>query len=75
MRNGSRSLGEFPYPAKETDSRFAAYGERFGQASWELDGLEPNCDRRAHPRRLGGVYLSGRCQNWLKVKNPAFLRG
>jgi bifunctional non-homologous end joining protein LigD len=26
-------------------------------------------------KRLGGVYLSGRCQNWLKVKNPAFLRG
>jgi bifunctional non-homologous end joining protein LigD len=26
-------------------------------------------------KRLGGVYLSGPCRNWLKVKNPAFLRG
>jgi bifunctional non-homologous end joining protein LigD len=26
-------------------------------------------------KRLGGVYSSGRCRNWLKVKNPAFVRG
>jgi len=26
-------------------------------------------------KRLGGVYLSGPCRNWLKVKNPAFVRG
>jgi bifunctional non-homologous end joining protein LigD len=26
-------------------------------------------------KRLGGVYWSGRCTNWLKVKNPAFQRG
>jgi len=25
-------------------------------------------------KRLGGVYWSGRCRNWLKVKNPAFQR-
>jgi bifunctional non-homologous end joining protein LigD len=25
-------------------------------------------------KRLGGVYLSGPCRNWLKVKNPAFAR-
>jgi bifunctional non-homologous end joining protein LigD len=25
-------------------------------------------------KRLGGVYASGRCRNWLKVKNPAFER-
>jgi bifunctional non-homologous end joining protein LigD len=25
-------------------------------------------------KRLGGVYSSGRCRNWLKVKNPAFER-
>ncbi len=25
-------------------------------------------------KRLGGVYLSGPCRNWLKVKNPAFVR-
>ena len=30
-----------PNPAKETDSRFAAYIERFGSESWELDALEP----------------------------------
>jgi hypothetical protein len=23
---------------------------------------------------LGGLYASGRCRNWLKVKNPAFER-
>jgi bifunctional non-homologous end joining protein LigD len=26
-------------------------------------------------KRLGSVYLSGPCRNWLEVKNPAFLRG
>jgi bifunctional non-homologous end joining protein LigD len=25
-------------------------------------------------KRRGGVYLSGPCRNWLKVKNPAFVR-
>jgi hypothetical protein len=30
-----------PNPAKETDSRFRAYIERFGHESWELDALEP----------------------------------
>jgi hypothetical protein len=30
-----------PNPAKETDSRFAAYIEKFGNESWELDALEP----------------------------------
>ena len=28
-------------PAKATDSRFAAYVERFGESSWELDAIEP----------------------------------
>ncbi len=31
-----------PNPAKETDSRFKSYEERFGNESWELDGLEPD---------------------------------
>lgn len=31
-----------PNPAKETDSRFAAYADQFGEESWELDALEPN---------------------------------
>jgi len=30
-----------PNPAKETDSRFQAYIQRFGSESWELDALEP----------------------------------
>jgi hypothetical protein len=30
-----------PNPAKETDSRFQAYQEKFGDDSWELDALEP----------------------------------
>jgi bifunctional non-homologous end joining protein LigD len=25
-------------------------------------------------KRLGGLYASGRCRSWLKVKNPAFER-
>ena len=25
-------------------------------------------------KRLGGVYASGRCRNWVKVKNPEFQR-
>lgn len=30
-----------PNPAKETDSRFAAYQQLHGDESWELDALEP----------------------------------
>ena len=30
-----------PNPAKEDDSRFAGYRERFGDVSWELDALKP----------------------------------
>lgn len=30
-----------PNPAKETDSRFAAYEQTFGDQSWELDALDP----------------------------------
>lgn len=30
-----------PNPAKETDSRFTAYQDQFGDESWELDALEP----------------------------------
>lgn len=30
-----------PNPAKQTDSRFEAYQEEFGDSSWELDALEP----------------------------------
>jgi hypothetical protein len=28
-------------PAKQTDSRFAAYQKKFGESSWELDAVEP----------------------------------
>ncbi|WP_026793181.1 hypothetical protein [Pleomorphomonas oryzae] len=31
-----------PNPAKDTDSRHAAYVEQFGDSSWELDALDPN---------------------------------
>jgi hypothetical protein len=31
-----------PNPAKETDSRFAAYMVQFGETSWELDAIEPS---------------------------------
>lgn len=31
-----------PNPAKQTDSRFADYAERYGDESWELDALEPS---------------------------------
>jgi hypothetical protein len=30
-----------PNPAKESDSRFIGYREKFGDESWELDALEP----------------------------------
>jgi len=30
-----------PNPAKETDSRFQGYIQKFGHESWELDALEP----------------------------------
>lgn len=28
-------------PAKQTDSRFKAYVDRFGESSWELDAVQP----------------------------------
>jgi hypothetical protein len=28
-------------PAKETDSRYAAYAAEYGELSWELDSVEP----------------------------------
>lgn len=28
-------------PAKETDSRYQAYVDKFGESSWELDAVEP----------------------------------
>lgn len=31
-----------PNPAKDTDSRFVGYLDRFGDESWELDALEPS---------------------------------
>lgn len=31
-----------PNPAKETDARFAAYQQQFGDSSWELDALDPD---------------------------------
>ena len=31
-----------PNPAKVTDSRAAAYIEKFGDSSWELDALPPD---------------------------------
>ncbi len=30
-----------PNPAKESDSRFKSYADKFGDDSWELDALEP----------------------------------
>ncbi len=31
-----------PNPAKDTDSRHAAYVEQYGESSWELDALDPS---------------------------------
>jgi len=31
-----------PNPAKQTDSRFSDYADKFGDESWELDALEPD---------------------------------
>jgi hypothetical protein len=28
-------------PAKESDSRYQAYADEFGESSWELDAVEP----------------------------------
>lgn len=39
--NQIRQYNPPPNPAKETDSRFAAYIELYGDESWELDALEP----------------------------------
>ena len=41
-----------PNPAKETDSRFADYREKFGDESWELDALEPSLIRELITERI-----------------------
>ena len=38
-------------PAKETDSRYQAYADQFGESSWELDAVEP--------RTLAGLLREG----------------
>lgn len=40
--NQIEELNPPPNPAKETDSRFADYRQKFGDESWELDALDPN---------------------------------
>lgn len=40
--NQVRQYNPPPNPAKETDSRFAAYRAEFGDESWELDALSPD---------------------------------
>jgi hypothetical protein len=39
--NQIRQYNPPPNPAKETDSRFAGYVEKYGDESYELDALEP----------------------------------
>jgi hypothetical protein len=41
-----------PNPAKQTDSRFEAYQEEFGDSSWELDALEPQYIERLIERNV-----------------------
>jgi hypothetical protein len=36
-----KQYGPPPNPAKETDSRFASYGNQYGSDCWELDALDP----------------------------------
>lgn len=44
-----------PNPAKETDSRFATYRERFGDECWELDALDPRTIDELIDRELRGL--------------------
>ncbi len=54
-----------PNPAKETDSRFKVYQERFGNESWELDGLEPDALAGLVRR---GVASVRNAEAWTKEK-------
>lgn len=53
-------------PAKETDSRFEAYREKFGESSWELDAVEPRT--LASLVREGITELIDR-EEWTKVQS------
>ncbi len=44
-----------PNPAKESDSRFAAYAAKFGDKSWELDALDPKVIDRLIARELDDI--------------------
>lgn len=44
-----------PNPAKETDSRFAAYRSEFGDESWELDAVEPRRLRDLVEQHIKGL--------------------
>jgi len=51
-------------PAKESDSRYAAYAEKFGESSWELDAVEPG--ELAQLVRTNVLDLIDRTQ-WTKI--------
>lgn len=44
-----------PNPAKQSDSRFADYQERFGDESWELDALDPAAIGRLIAEHMEGI--------------------
>lgn len=50
-----RALNPPPNPAKVTDSRFAAYQNKFGDKSWELDAVSPDQLVRIIQSEIRGV--------------------
>ena len=45
-----------PNPAKETDTRYAAYAKQFGRECWELDALVPTVIANLIPTEVGKLY-------------------
>jgi hypothetical protein len=51
-----RAYNPPPNPAKETDSRFHGYIERYGAESWELDALKPQVLHKLIVEKISGYY-------------------
>lgn len=49
-----------PNPAKQTDSRFAAYAREYGLSSWELDALDPRVIQQLIEKHIKGALDVGR---------------
>jgi hypothetical protein len=60
-----------PNPAKQTDTRFQAYQEKFGSESWELDALNPDTLNTLIQEQIESYIDHDKWNEQLKVEEEA----